>query len=55
MCLYFGHPPKFYLKNIQAKAKHVSLNIWNQVAPPPLLLKNVKMQAEKFLKSFGIR
>ena len=31
----FDHPPKFYLKNVQAKAKYVPPHLLNQVDPPP--------------------
>ena len=29
-CLEFSHPPKFYLKNVQAKEKNVLPHLWNQ-------------------------
>ena len=47
--------PQIYLEKCPSKNKNVPHHLWNQVDPPPLFLKNVQSQAEKFLKSFGIR
>ena len=54
--LDFGHPPQFSLENVEAKAEKVPHHLWTQANPlSPLFLKNFQTQAEKFLKSFGMR
>ena len=57
-CLWISWIDKNYLFSSYLQFcldKNVPHHLWNQVDPPPFLLKNVQTQAEKFLESFGIR